>query len=337
VEVIAVFQQGQAFEFKPSGGHARWAYRYRVGGRGSRRVQRGGYASEQAATEALERALLRLRREGRLVEAPTLSELVELYLGQHCGEPETVAKLRWLLAKALLVFGHRRINQLQPAEIAAWRMTIPVGHRFEATQALRQVLARAVSWGMIDLNPAKQGIENPQRRRTEKRPFESWDELRAVATELDRVSARLSSLPRQRACARASGSHSSSVTSTMTSASCTSGAHGGTAASSVRKVRRASALSSIALPSPSAAQSPAGPLETAVSPTGSWTGWAPTATAARTWLVCGSSCSRWVSVATQSDFASAVMAPPSSMKPSLFGIGVPLLAPIEQGCDADRR
>jgi len=32
-------------------------------------------------------------------------------------------------------------------EIAAWRMTIPAGHRFEATQALRQVLARAVSWG----------------------------------------------------------------------------------------------------------------------------------------------------------------------------------------------
>jgi hypothetical protein len=52
------------------------------------------------------------------------------------------------------------------------------------TQALRQVLARAVSWGLIDINPAKQGIDNPQRRRTEKRPFESWDELDAVATEL---------------------------------------------------------------------------------------------------------------------------------------------------------
>ena len=63
-------------------------------------------------------------------------------------------------------------------------MTIPVGHRFEATQALRQVLARAVSWGMIDVNPAKQGIDNPQRRRTEKRPFESWDELNALASEL---------------------------------------------------------------------------------------------------------------------------------------------------------
>jgi hypothetical protein len=47
-------------------------------------------------------------------------------------------------------------------------MTISPGHRFEATQALRQVLARAVVWGMIDSNPAKQGVDNPQRRRTEK-------------------------------------------------------------------------------------------------------------------------------------------------------------------------
>jgi integrase len=60
----------------------------------------------------------------------------------------------------------------------------PAEHRFEATQALRQVLARAVSWGLIDSNPAKQAVDNPQRRRTEKRPFESWDELDALATEL---------------------------------------------------------------------------------------------------------------------------------------------------------
>jgi hypothetical protein len=72
-----------------------------------------------------------------------------------------VAKLRWLLAKAIRVFGHRRVSQLRPAEIAAWRMTIASGHRFEATQALRQVLARAVSWGLIDVNPAKQGVDNP--------------------------------------------------------------------------------------------------------------------------------------------------------------------------------
>ena len=80
--------------------------------------------------------------------------------------------------------GDQRLTELRPEEIAAWRMTIPPGYRFEATQALRQVLARAVIWGMLEVNPAKHGVENPQRRRTEKRPFESWSELEAVADQL---------------------------------------------------------------------------------------------------------------------------------------------------------
>src|SRR2546423_10413813 len=63
-------------------------------------------------------------------------------------------------------------------------MTISPGHRFEATQALLQVLARAVVWGMIDSNPATQGVDNPQRRRTEKRPFESWAQLDQLAARL---------------------------------------------------------------------------------------------------------------------------------------------------------
>ena len=179
-------QQGQVFELSRRRADDRrvWAYRYRMGGRGARRVQRGGFTSEQAAAEALERALEQLRREQGLVESPTLAEFVEAYLAQHEGEPETTEKLRWLLAKAVRVFGERHLSELRSPAIASWRMTIPSGHRFEATQALRQVLARAVSWGLLDVNPAKLGVENPQRRYTEKRPFDSWDELYALAGTL---------------------------------------------------------------------------------------------------------------------------------------------------------
>jgi integrase len=178
-------QQGQVFSLAGQGRDGtRWAYRYRVAGRGSRRVQRGGFASEQAAAEALERALEELRREQGLVESPTLTEFVDVYLAQHEGEPETTAKLRWLLQKAVRAFGETRLSELRSPAIAAWRMTIPSGHRFEATQALRQVLARAVSWGLLDVNPAKLGVENPQRRYTEKRPFDSWDELYALSDRL---------------------------------------------------------------------------------------------------------------------------------------------------------
>ena len=81
-------------------------------------MQRGGFASEQAAAEALERVLERLRREQGLVESPTLAEFVEVYLAQHEGEPETTEKLGWLLAKAVRVFGERRLSQLHSPAIA---------------------------------------------------------------------------------------------------------------------------------------------------------------------------------------------------------------------------
>ena len=122
-------QQGQVFTKGPSN----WAYSYRLGGRDSKRVQQSGFPTERAAEQALDRALERSRQEQGLAETPTLSELVEIYLAQHETEPETIA----------------------------------YGHRFEATQALRQTLARAVSWGMINSNPAKQGVKNRQRPRVE--------------------------------------------------------------------------------------------------------------------------------------------------------------------------
>ncbi len=37
---------------------------------------------------------------------------------------------------------------------------------------------------MIDVNPAKVGVENPVRRRREQHPFESWAELEALAATI---------------------------------------------------------------------------------------------------------------------------------------------------------
>jgi integrase len=176
-------QQGRVFQLTRCGpgGERLWAYRYRIGGRESERVQRGGFASERDARDALERELERLRRERRIPRSLTLAELVETYLAQHDVQPVTIEKLRYLLSKATAVFGDRKIGELTSQEIAAWRMKLSPGYRFEATQALRQVLHRAVAWGMIDINPAKIGVDNPVRRRKEQHPFESWAELEAIA------------------------------------------------------------------------------------------------------------------------------------------------------------
>jgi integrase len=147
-------------------------------------VQRGGFATEQDARDALEREPERLRRERRTVRTLTLSEFVETYLLQHDVQPVTIEKLRYLLSQATAVFGDRKIGALTSQEIAAWRMTISPGYRFEATQALRQVHHRAVAWRMLDVNPAKVGVDNPVRRRKEQHPFESWAELEALAAAI---------------------------------------------------------------------------------------------------------------------------------------------------------
>ncbi len=182
-------QQGQVFKLntRRADGKPTWAYRYRIDGRGSARPQVGGFASQGEALQALKIALERLhRRNGRLAKI-TLSELVEECLAQHEAAPRTIAKLRWLLVKVTRAFGDRRVVELRSDEIGAWRATLPEGHRFEATQALRQLLNRAVAWKIIDSNPAKAGVDNPRRQHPEKRPFESWAEIDAIAEQLGHV------------------------------------------------------------------------------------------------------------------------------------------------------
>jgi integrase len=187
IEEVEVIQQGQVFKLKAKGadGERLWAYRYRLEGRSSARLQVGGFASRAEAQKALRKALDRVG-PGRAV-AITLAEFVEEYLELHQAEPVTIAKLRWLLGKATDALGEKRIADLSPKDVYAWRLTIPEGHRFEATQALRQVLNRAVAWGLLDFNPAKRGVPNPQRRPKEKRPFESWAQIEAVAAQLGPV------------------------------------------------------------------------------------------------------------------------------------------------------
>src|SRR2546421_2214968 len=158
-----MIQQGQVFKLKTKGPDRQplWAYRYRLEGRGSERPQVGGFATRAEAEKALRKVLDRLGPGGGRATI-TLAEFVDEYLEMHQAAPVTIAKLRWLLCKATAEFGEKRLADLSPMDVYAWRVSIPEGHRFEATQALRQVLNRAVAWGLIDYNPtssAPQGRE----------------------------------------------------------------------------------------------------------------------------------------------------------------------------------
>lgn len=182
-----MIQHGQVFKLKTKGadGQPLWAYRYRFEGRGSARPQVGGFATRAEAEASLRKVLDRIGPGGGRATT-TLSDLVKDFLEIHQAAPVTIEKLRWLLGKATVTLGEKRLADLSPKDVYAWRLTVPEGHRYEATQALRQVLNRAVEWGLIDFNPAKRGIRNAPRRPREKRPFESWQEIEAVAAELGR-------------------------------------------------------------------------------------------------------------------------------------------------------
>src|SRR5215211_6695966 len=179
-----MIQQGQVFKLKATSvdGEPLWAYRYRVAGRDSARRQAGGFTTKAEAQRALQNRLARLLPGGR-AETLTLAEWVEEYLGAHQGERVTIAKLRWLLGKANVALGEVRLAELSPDQVSGWRLTVPEGHRFEATQALRQVLNRAVTWKLIDDNPAKR-VPNPARRCRQQRPFDSWQQIRSLAEQL---------------------------------------------------------------------------------------------------------------------------------------------------------
>src|SRR6266540_4367140 len=148
-------QQGQLIRLKRTGrdGEPMGAYRYRVGGRDSRRVQRGGFASECDAAEALERELERLRREQRVARSLTLAELVEAYLAQHDVDPVTIEKLRWLLGKAVAVFGDRPVGEQRPFE--SWAELDAVAARLAPRYAPMVIFAAATGLSSSRMDRAR--------------------------------------------------------------------------------------------------------------------------------------------------------------------------------------
>jgi integrase len=172
-------QRGSVFK-KPSG---TWAYRYRDENARRREVAR--FKTKGEAREALD-AALELARLGPLVAARrnwTLAELIDRYLAQHQAAPATIARLRAMLAKAVAAFGDVPVQDLLPDELGVSAKRLPEGHRHDAVVALRQVLNAAVRWKVLDENPARH-VPNPLPKREEIHPFESWEDVEAVAQEL---------------------------------------------------------------------------------------------------------------------------------------------------------
>jgi integrase len=176
-------QRGR-IERLPSG---RWSVRFYD--ESGARVRQGGFETKTAASEWLDRKLqdVQALRRGDAhavarAEEITFAELAERYLAAHEAQDVTIARLRSQLLTAVDAFGERPIRTLRPDELAAWRKTI--GNRHHAFRAVKQVLAQAERWQWLERSPARH-IANPKPKAPEIQPFESWEEIEAIAEELD--------------------------------------------------------------------------------------------------------------------------------------------------------
>jgi integrase len=158
---------------------------------GARRFQ-GGFETRSAAREFVdgkveEIAALRRGDLPRPSEIPTVAGLVDAFLAAHEVDQATTDKLRYQLAHAKAAFGEKPIDRLTPYELDAWRAQLPARTRHHYFRAFRQVLAQAVTWRLLERNPTD-GIKNRRAVLDEDReiqPFADWDEVEAIAAELD--------------------------------------------------------------------------------------------------------------------------------------------------------
>ena len=132
-----------------------------------------------AEVEAIRRGVI-----PRTTERPTVAELVERFLKLHDVDQATTRKLRAQLRHAVGRFGTERPNELRQLDLELWRKTLSPGVQHDAFRAFRQALSPGPSQRNSRHANASVGIKNPKRKRHERReivPFESWDDVDAIA------------------------------------------------------------------------------------------------------------------------------------------------------------
>jgi integrase len=182
-------QRGQVYK-TPAG---TWGARYYD--ETNERKRQGGFATKSEAGDWLRRRLdevLALRR-GELIAVEhrpqTVAALLDLFLERHGATVDgaTKRKLKQQVKHARAAFGDRHPDSLHRLELEDWRATLSPGSRHDVFRAFRQALSWATARSLATRD-ASAGIRNPKRKRHERRevfPFETWDDVEAVSSQLD--------------------------------------------------------------------------------------------------------------------------------------------------------
>jgi integrase len=172
---------------------------YQLGDDGLRRPFKSKREAERFARTMsdLVREELRRMRDGTTRETvATVDALADRFLaewgrgvGAKGGRPPESSTIRKVTAHLLKLrdeYGQRDPATLGKLELASWRLTLPEGSRHDVFKSAKQVLSWAVSFGLLERNPAD-GIDNPSRRQSERAPIVplSEQEIQRICDELD--------------------------------------------------------------------------------------------------------------------------------------------------------
>jgi integrase len=170
-----------------------WVERHGRGWRGGWREHGTKHYTAHVPRKGDARALLneqlrRLEQGGRYQPDLTFTELVDRFAAQHDAAPKTKQKLGVALKQPVNLWGHLAAGDITPEMINRWLVSSQLRPASRQTYlgALRQVYAFAVENHLVADNPAKRAKTPTVRRSEGLRPFESWDEIEALAEEAGR-------------------------------------------------------------------------------------------------------------------------------------------------------
>ena len=159
---------------------------------------RGGFETRTAALDyangKADEAVIRVnairfgdRLPTQTLPIGTVEGLVGAFLARHRVDEATIRKLRSQLKHATTTFGDRAPETLQPIELDLWRSQLPALSAHYIFRAFRQVLRYGVAMNLLERNPTAR-IKNVRASvevKRGQRPFESWEQIEAIAAELD--------------------------------------------------------------------------------------------------------------------------------------------------------
>jgi integrase len=166
-------------------GEIRYEAYFEECGRERRRRFRTRKDAEAAVQEARDRERRRKAGIPEQRDPITYAELVDLFLDQYTTKGRRADRwMRDMLSYSLKAFGPVSVRELLPENIGRWVKHLPVSPKTKqhALGAMRQVLSAGVVWGYLRVSPARPAaVKSPPSQPPDVIPFESWDEVLAVA------------------------------------------------------------------------------------------------------------------------------------------------------------